>query len=129
MGEGGINDSPVLVTNRRRVDFFAFFSVLVGKYVYIETSSPRKPGENAKLVVMVPKNGKEACLSFYYHMYGATVGTLNVYSGSTKLVNISGDQGNYWKMMERNIYLDSTVSHNPCPLTLTVDSHAKGLKL
>ena len=115
--------------NRRQGEFFALFSVSVGKYVYIETSSPRKPGENAQLVVTVPKNGKEACLSFYYHMYGATVGTLNVYSGRTKLVNISGDQGNYWKMMERKIYLDSTVSHNSCPLTLTVDSHARGLKL
>ena len=93
--------------------------------MYIETSSPRKPGENAKLVVTVPKNGRPACLSFYYHMYGATVGALNVYSGSTKLVNISGNQGNYWKMMERNIYLDSMVSHNSCLLNFTVDSHAK----
>ena len=50
--------------------------------MYIEASSPRKAGETVKLVVIVPNNGNPACLSFYYHMYGASAGTLNVYSGN-----------------------------------------------
>ena len=78
--------------------------------MYIEASWPRKPGEIAHLSAAVSNNGKQACLSFYYHMYGATIGTLYVYSGSSKVFHISGNQGNYWKMVERNIYLDSTVS-------------------
>jgi len=78
--------------------------------MYIETSSPRKPGENAKLVVTVPSDGKEACLSFYYHMYGDTVGTLNVYSGNNKVFNASGNQSNSWKIVERNVRLEGVVS-------------------
>ena len=80
--------------------------------MYIETSSPRKPGENAKLVVTVPNNRKEACLSFYHHMYGDTVGTLNVYSGNSKIFNISGNQSNSWEIVERNVRLESKVSQN-----------------
>ena len=78
--------------------------------MYIETSSPRKPSEKAKLFVTVPRNGKKSCLSFYYHMYGATVGTLNVYSGSINVFSKSGNQGNNWIRVERAIYLHSFVS-------------------
>ena len=81
-----------------------------GYFIYIETSSPRKPGEKAKLAIAVPSDGKPACLSFYYHMYGATVGTLNVYSGNRKVFNISGNQGNNWTMVERNMILNGLVS-------------------
>ncbi len=78
--------------------------------MYIETSSPRKPGENAKLVLTAPNNGKQSCLSFYYHMYGASAGTLNVYNGNMTVFNVSGNQRDNWVMVERNVYLDSTVS-------------------
>ena len=78
--------------------------------MYIETSSPRKPGDKAKLVLSVPNKGKTLCLSFYYHMYGATVGTLNVYSGNNKVFNISKQQSNDWIMVERNIILNGSVS-------------------
>jgi len=78
--------------------------------MYIETSSPRKPGENAKLVLTVPNSGNQSCLSFYYHMYGASAGTLNVYSGNIKVFSISGDQGDNWLMVGRNLYLDGVVS-------------------
>ena len=78
--------------------------------MFIEASSPRKTGDKAKLVATVPSNGKKACLSFYYHIYGVAAGTLNVYSGSNKVFNITGNQGNNWIMVERNIRLDRSVS-------------------
>ena len=78
--------------------------------MFIETSSPRIPGEKAKLLVTVPSNGEKSCLSFYCHMYGATIGTLNIYSGSIKVFNISGNQGNTWIRIERTIYLQTSVS-------------------
>ena len=77
--------------------------------MYIETSSPRRPGDKAKLVFTVPKNGEMSCLSFYYHMRGASVGTLNVYNGNSKVFNISGQQSNYWIMVERSIVLNGLV--------------------
>ncbi|KAL9986055.1 hypothetical protein ACROYT_G000121 [Oculina patagonica] len=81
-----------------------------GKYMYIEASSPRKPGENAKLVVTVPNNGNPSCLSFYYHMYGASAGTLNVYSGNTKVFAVSGNQENNWLFAEKTFYLKGVVT-------------------
>ena len=77
--------------------------------MYIEASSPRKPGESAKLVVTVPRNGNPACLSFYYHMYGASAGTLNVYSGNAEIFSVSGNLKNNWLLEERNLYLDGMV--------------------
>ena len=81
--------------------------------MYIETSSPRKPGENAKLVLTVPDNGKQSCLSFYYHMYGAAAGSLNVYNGNATIFNVSGDQGNNWHIVEKEVSLDREVSDFP----------------
>ena len=80
--------------------------------MYIEASSPRKAGEIAKLVVIVPNNGNPACLSFYYHMYGASAGTLNVYSGNNKVFHATGDQGDNWLIVERKLYLDEMVRNH-----------------
>ena len=68
-----------------------------GKYAYIETSSPRVQGDNAKLVKSSLSFKTKKCLSFNYHMYGNTMGTLNVYVGQKKIFTKSGDQGNQWK--------------------------------
>ena len=78
--------------------------------MYIEASYPRKPGEIAKLVVTVPNNGNQSCLSFYYHMYGASAGTLNVYSGNLKVFTATGNKGDNWFTMVTNLYLDGVVS-------------------
>ena len=80
--------------------------------MYIETSSPRVAGDNAKLELSVSGNGELSCLEFYYHMYGDTMGTLNVFSGNAVIFSLSGNQGNYWIKVERTIYLDNTVSFN-----------------
>jgi len=77
--------------------------------MYIEASSPRKPGESAKLVFTVPSQGNRACLSFYYHMSGASVGTLNVYNGNNKVISLSGNQGNNWLLIEKSLNLDEVV--------------------
>ena len=78
--------------------------------MYIEASSPRRPGEKAKLTVTVSPNGNSGCLSFYYHMFGNSTGTLNVYSGDYKVLNISGNQGNRWIHKTSNVFPDSSVS-------------------
>ena len=78
--------------------------------MYIETSKPRHQGDNAKLQVSVSGNGAAACLVFYYHMYGDTIGTLNVYSGYELVFNVSGNQDNYWIRARETIYLRHSVS-------------------
>ena len=78
--------------------------------MFIETSFPRKEGDNAKLELVLPGNGELGCLSFYYHMYGADMGTLNVFSGNMKVFNKSGNQGNIWRNAQRTIVLGHDVS-------------------
>ena len=78
--------------------------------MYIEASSPRRQGDKAKLQVSVSGNGAPACLRFYYHMYGDSMGSLNVFSGNSKLFIASGNQGNMWKKFTQTIYLRNNVS-------------------
>ena len=78
--------------------------------MYIETSSPRRQGDNAKLQVSVSGSGAAACLEFFYHMYGDTIETLNVYSGNELVFSVSGNQGFYWIPAMKTIYLRNNVS-------------------
>ena len=64
--------------------------------MYTETSSPRVPGEKAKLNSPKLQFSGKMCLTFFYHMYGSDMGTFNVYVGGVKMFNKSGDQGNIW---------------------------------
>lgn len=73
--------------------------------MFIEASSPRKIGEKARLVS--PKftpSSTTRCLQFWYHMYGANIGSLRVLSKwgtGSKLEEVkwilNGSQGNQWK--------------------------------
>ncbi len=71
--------------------------------MYIETSSPRVQGDNARLVSdLIPSTAGTSgrCLTFYYHMYGYHTGTLNVFiKTGSHLTNVwqrNGTQGNNW---------------------------------
>ncbi|MFN3243421.1 MAG: S8 family serine peptidase [Planctomycetota bacterium] len=70
-------------------------------YAYVEASSPNI-GTNAKLDSgLLPFAGGET-LTFRYHMFGGTMGTLNVQAVSssgavTTLWSRTGDQGNVWQ--------------------------------
>ncbi|CAH3165361.1 unnamed protein product, partial [Porites evermanni] len=72
-----------------------------GYYVFIETSSPRRQGDKARLLSQ-QFNGTNAgsCFTFWYHMYGGTIGTLNLYQvvGQTETLiwTLSGNKGNSW---------------------------------
>ena len=79
--------------------------------MYIETSSCQY-GENAKLEFSVSSSdiAKLSCLTFYYHMFGATINTLNVYNGNTEVFTKSGNQGNVWLFANVTMTLQSKVS-------------------
>ncbi len=75
-----------------------------GFYMYIETSTPMFGGKVAILEsVDIDLNGTNAAqFAFSYHMYGSTMGTLNVDitddNGTTwpTLWTLTGDQGDLW---------------------------------
>ena len=78
--------------------------------MYIETSSPRKQGDTARLVsplhlLQGNSDGQSCVLEFWYHMYGMDIATLNVYSRSAVVDNtenllwsLSGNQLDAWHL-------------------------------
>ena len=85
---------------------------VAGNYMYIETSSPRYYGDNAKLEYSVSNIdiGQLSCLEFYYHMYGTDVNTLNIFNGNTRVFTQSGNRGNQWLKAKITMTLGSKVS-------------------
>ena len=69
--------------------------------MYIETSSPRVSGDNAKLSSPPLRFGGVMCVKFFYHMYGATIGKLNVSINGQIVFSASGNKGDKW--LEANI--------------------------
>lgn len=49
-------------------------------------------------------------MTFYYHMYGQTVGTLNVFNDNKKVFSRSGDLGNTWNVAHIDLSGDLDVS-------------------
>ena len=82
--------------------------------MYIETSAPRVNGDKARFLSQTfPPTNNSACMSFYYHMYGAEIGKLSVIlltntsadSATTEamLWQVTGDNGNSWNQGQVNI--------------------------
>jgi len=55
-----------------------------GYYLYIETSHPQTPGQKARLISPKYSRSSSVCLRFYYHMFGQSIGTLNVLLAGTQ---------------------------------------------
>ncbi|XP_063404417.1 MAM domain-containing glycosylphosphatidylinositol anchor protein 2-like [Mytilus trossulus] len=72
-------------------------------YMYIETSTMKSEG-NARLMSSLLTTDKQLCLSFYYHMFGDSIGELQVIIsivGSNQIIfRKSNSQGNYWHYKE-----------------------------
>jgi len=77
--------------------------------MYIEATAKSK-GDNAQLQFVVPRSKSSSCLTFFYHMYGSSMGTLNVFSGRAFIFTVSGNQGDYWKKVTRTVNSSDVVS-------------------
>ncbi|XP_020897633.1 MAM domain-containing protein 2 [Exaiptasia diaphana] len=77
-----------------------------GHYVYMETSKQNGQGQTAYLKSPALPPSDAHCLTFYYHMYGRDMGSLNVYIQKPKsrkkflVFTVSGDQGDMWHYQE-----------------------------
>ncbi|XP_032808037.1 astacin-like metalloendopeptidase isoform X2 [Petromyzon marinus] len=80
-----------------------------GHYLYTEASYPREDGQTAVLTSPLFRGPK--CMTFWYHMRGASMGTLSVRLESTDgtdrpvLWSASGDRGNAWLYAELGIFV------------------------
>ena len=73
--------------------------------MYIETSSPRQQGDNAKLSSPKLQFSGNMCLQFFYHMYGADMGELKVEVNGVNVFSKSGDQTNTWHEVKKDLNL------------------------
>jgi hypothetical protein len=76
--------------------------------MYTETSSPRKQGDKARLASKTYPATNNMCLTFWYHMYGSNIGTLNVYTSSfghlgSTVWSQYGNQGNQWRKAQKTL--------------------------
>ncbi|XP_078449289.1 uncharacterized protein LOC144717640 isoform X1 [Lampetra planeri] len=80
-----------------------------GHYLYTEASYPREDGHTAVLTSPLFRGPK--CMTFWYHMRGASMGTLSVRLECTDgadrpvLWSASGDRGNAWLYAELGIFV------------------------
>ncbi|XP_067863191.1 MAM and LDL-receptor class A domain-containing protein 1 [Heptranchias perlo] len=77
-----------------------------GHYIYVESPFPQLPGHVARISgPPISKRSKNCKILFYYHMAGDIIGSLIVYQVTisdyrTLLLNLTGDQGDYWRRAE-----------------------------
>ncbi|KAJ7380810.1 hypothetical protein OS493_007192 [Desmophyllum pertusum] len=85
----------------------------LGYYILFEATG-QSAGDKARLMRSYPKTPSTGnCLTFWYMMYGSSLGTLNVYQkvGSnlgSAIWNISGDQGRQRTWLKGQVTLNST---------------------
>ena len=104
----GMNILFVAFSNRADPPVLVF--VTDGYYMYIETSAPRRNNDKARILSPRQTGTGIKCLTFWYHMYGSNVKTLNVYvTGDSNLGSAlwskNGTQGNRWKKATVDINL------------------------
>ena len=72
--------------------------------MYIETSRPRRPGNLSRLSTPALSFSGATCITFFYHMYGATIGRLQVTVNGQTVFSASGNRNSSW--FEANINLN-----------------------
>jgi len=85
----------------------------LGSYMYTEASSPRAKRDIARIFSSPYPATTGSCVKFYYHMYGATMGTLNVYARignqlGNPVYSLSGNHGNLWDVVEITVKAPSS---------------------
>ncbi|XP_015227028.1 PREDICTED: MAM and LDL-receptor class A domain-containing protein 1-like [Cyprinodon variegatus] len=84
-----------------------------GKYLYIESSHPSGKGNTAQLMsLLLPPAGQQGyCFTFWYYMFGATVGSLRLFLKTvdsldkTLVWQQSGNKGDEWLLAHSHVTL------------------------
>ena len=89
----------------------------LGHYIYFESSSPVKTGEQGIVESKIFGPTQATCMSFYFSMYGDTMGMLTVYiedisklppqNNRKKVWEKIGNQGISWQNSRVTIYSNS----------------------
>ena len=71
-----------------------------GYYMYYETSTGYLDTVTISTECLDISGLSNPCLDFAYHMYGTSIGTLDVRVNGTSVWTLSGDQGNQWNLAQ-----------------------------
>ena len=75
--------------------------------MYVQANGYFRKGDKAHLVSLKQEPTEKRCFSFWYHMYGQDVGTLNIIvrsdKGNSTVWSKKNSQGNAWKQGMRTI--------------------------
>ncbi|XP_028414604.1 MAM and LDL-receptor class A domain-containing protein 2-like, partial [Dendronephthya gigantea] len=87
-----------------------------GHYIFTEASFPAKENDTTLLTSKLFPPSQCRCISWYYYMYGRSMGELSVYIkdpvGSKRIIwDKKGDQGNRWILGSATISNVSTTSY------------------
>ena len=105
--------------NRKRQlsEYFVSISPGNGTYAYLEASFPRQHGDNVRLLSPIMQGAK--CMSFMYHMYGSSMGSLVIYMKTNSSETVewikTGHHPNQW--LEAVIFLNSSALYQVIHLT------------
>ena len=88
---------------------FIFF-IFLGYYLYIETSSRRVQGNLARFSTPAFTFSGASCITFFYHMYGAAIGRLEVTVNSRNVFSASGNKSSSWLEASINLNLQGSYS-------------------
>ena len=83
--------------------------------MYIETSSPRVQGNLARLSTPVFTFSGASCITFFYHMYGATIGRLEVTVNGRNVFSASGKNSSSWLEARVNLNNERNYSVRSIP--------------
>ncbi|MBN3307353.1 MLRP2 protein, partial [Amia calva] len=98
-------------TNDTGPSFDHTSNTAAGYYFYLETSSLHKPGKKARMTSPEFPAAGHRCLQFWYHMYGAGIGSLNVYKQldartQSLIFSQTGNQGVLWRFAQSSLEED-----------------------
>ena len=89
-------------------DLFMFFSLAEGWYIYLETSSPVKMNDTARLQSPLITGSTRKCFEFWYHMHGPDINRLDIIiidssNVETTIWSRERSQGNLWRLGKVNL--------------------------
>ena len=91
-----------------KITLIFFLLSAQGHYIFIESSSPRRVNDTARIISLNINPTSGACVTFWYHMYGAHINTLNLYLKQnnqlgTPIWKHTGTLNNHWYKAVVNI--------------------------
>ena len=86
--------------------------------MYKETCSPRVQGNLSRLITRAFTFSGASCTTFFYHMYGATIGRLEVTVNGRNVFSAFGNKSRSWLEASINLNNERNYSVRSIPIVI-----------